>query len=256
MSPDFIPMQKSFLAFSLLFILSICSFAQRMGESGEERDVEKPLKIKLVKKNIGGFLNVALPKDFTEMGDEDIAKKYPSYIKPLILFGSEDRNIDFGFNISRNIWGNDLKMLKLFYKASIVNLFQKVSFIQDTVATINSRQYVLFEFISEAENKEMEKKLPSIKNYSYFLYSVEKNRILVVMFNSPARLRKKWSEAAANIIQSLALNTNELDEKIAKFNENKMKKGKAPKEVLVDMKEPKKGKIAPADSAKKPEGQR
>jgi len=250
-------MNKYVFILSLFFITSFQTIAQRRAESGEERvETEKPLKIKLIKKSIGGFLNVSLPKDFSELSDDDIAKKYPSYIKPLILYSSEDRNIDFGFNISRNIWGNDLKMLKLFYKASIVNLFQKVTFIQDTIATINNRNYVLFEFISEAENKEMDRKLPSIKNYSYFLYTVEKNRILVVMFNSPARVRRQWSETASNIIQSLILNTHELDEKIALFNENKMTKGKAPKDVLVDMKAPKKSTTPPADSAKKAENQR
>ncbi|MFQ3576670.1 MAG: hypothetical protein SNJ77_09565, partial [Cytophagales bacterium] len=84
-------------------------------------------------------VSVVLPSGFYVMSDEDIARKYPSYRKPLAMYTNSDRLVDFGYNVTNGVWGNDIELLRKFYRSTISNTFTKVTFLKDTVIVVKKK---------------------------------------------------------------------------------------------------------------------
>lgn len=145
-----------------------------------------------------GGVRVKLPADFTPMTDDDMALKYPSTKKPLAMYTSADRNADFGLNISKTIWPeNDLKILQKIYKSTILEMYNKVTFIKEEITTIDKQQFIAFEFTSEVENH---------KKYTYVLYKVVKNHVYIFNFTCSQRVQDKWQPQTGQIINSIKFN--------------------------------------------------
>jgi hypothetical protein len=125
------------------------------------------------------------------------------------MYTNPDRVVDFGFNQTQTRWRHeDLPLLQKFYKSSIVSLYSKVNFIQETTATVNKRNFVVFEFISELvdEDQNSLKKGSVVKQYSYMQYTIENNKVLVFNFTCPANLKKEWQEIARQVMATVKIN--------------------------------------------------
>jgi hypothetical protein len=161
---------------------------------------------KLVKTRVAPGVVVSLPAGFVPMTDDDIARKYPSFRRPTAMYTSTDRNVDFGFNQTETRWRQqDLAMLKDFYKSSILAMHTKVDFIQETVATVNKRDFLVFEFVSEVADdsgSSLSNRAP-VRQYSYIQYTVEGNKILIFNFTCPGQLRERWQDVARNVMASI-----------------------------------------------------
>jgi hypothetical protein len=116
-----------------------------------------------VQKLVDG-ITVSMPKDYTQMSDDDVANKYPSTKKPVSMFTNLDRTVDFGLNISKSRWGGlDLKILKDVFRSTIVQSYDTVIFIQEDIVSINGRPYVRYEYNSLFDNTQ---------GYHYLLISI------------------------------------------------------------------------------------
>jgi hypothetical protein len=116
-----------------------------------------------VQKMVDG-ITVSMPKDYTQMSDDDVANKYPSTKKPVSMFTNLDRTVDFGLNISKSRWGGlDLKILKDVFRSTIVQSYDTVMFIQEDIVSINGRPYVRYEYNSLFDNTQ---------GYHYLLISI------------------------------------------------------------------------------------
>jgi hypothetical protein len=145
-------------------------------------------------------IKVKLPVDFVEMSDDDLAYKYPSTKKPLAMLTSGDKTADFGVNVSKTLWGeNDLKILQKVYKATLLEMYQKVDFLYEGIKTIDNVPFVAFEFTSEVENH---------KKYSYLLYRTVKKHVYVFNFTCPQRYQERWQAISPKIIESIQFNIN------------------------------------------------
>ncbi len=164
-------------------------------------------KIKMVKKQVDKNVSLSLPEEFEIMSDNDIAKKYPAYRKPVATFTNSDRMIDFGFNVSNNRWGNNTALLKTFYKATIMQIYDKVDWIQDTIVTHKKRNFIAFEFVSENIAKETDRQLPPISYYHYVLYTIVKNEVYIFNYTVPIRQKDKWQPVGHLIMNSIKINT-------------------------------------------------
>lgn len=164
-------------------------------------------KIKMVKTQVDKNVSLQLPEEFVVMSDNDIAKKYPAYRKPVATYTNSDRMIDFGFNVSNNRWGNNIALLKTFYRATIMQMYDKVDWIQDTIITHKKRNFIAFEFISETQGKETDRQLPPISYYHYVMYTLVKNEVYIFNYTVPIRQKDKWQEVGHIIMNSIKITT-------------------------------------------------
>jgi hypothetical protein len=166
-------------------------------------DTGKWVKTKLTKE-----ITVHLPADFTRMTDDDLAKKYFTYRKPTAMYTNPDRLVDFGLNITDTRWRQeDLPLLQKFYKSGIAKMYTNINFIQDTISTINKRDFVVFEFVSELKDDESNslQRGSIVKQYSYMQYTVIDSRVHVFNFTCPSQIRPKWQSTAHEIMQTIKI---------------------------------------------------
>ena len=163
--------------------------------------------VKLKKTKPVSGITVSMPEDFLPMTDDDIAARFPSNRKPLAAFTAPNAKTEFVINMANNLWGNRLIVLKDIYKASVMNLFQKVTFLQDTIITRGKRNYIVLEFISEQENKMGNMTNEPIKFYTHINYTVADNRIFIFNFTTRYRLLEEWQSTAQAMMNSIKVNS-------------------------------------------------
>ena len=186
-------------------------------------------------------ISVQLPKDFVIMSDDDIAVKYPSTKKPVALYTSLDRTADFGLNISKSRWsGVDIDLLHKIYKSTILESYDTVTFLKDTVEYIDGRPYAVFEFISTFDKT---------TKYQYFQFTIlaqtkveaqtetgdllpgNANHIVIFNITAPSNEQKKWQPIAKASMASIHINANKASKSIPRVSQPEVK-GLSPKTVL------------------------
>lgn len=181
-------------------------------------------------------VSIKLPVEFVVMSDDDIAARYPAYRKPIAMYISPDRFADFGYNVSNGVWGNDIKLLRDVYKATINNSYNKVTFLRDTILTIKKRNYVEFEYVSEVEDKSgTQAAKPVIKTYTYTRYALQSGEIYIFTFNCPDRFKDKYRTVAAEIMASTKINFKRNKHKTTMMEGDKKNpnKGKQPENPFI-----------------------
>jgi len=171
---------------------------------------------KLSKRKIYDGVTVVMPEDFVVMSDRDIAQRYPSTKKPLVVYMSSDTKADFSMNNTKaKFAGQDAKMLHEIYRATIMELYDTTSvkkqddpfsndrvkksftFLSEGVKTINKKEYAYFEFTSEFNN---------IKKYNYLMYTPHKKNILIFNFTCDVRAMNVYQSIANEMMKSIKVN--------------------------------------------------
>lgn len=153
-------------------------------------------------------ISMLVPAQFLPMTQSDLVNKYVSYRMPIAMFTSADRRIDLGVNQNSSPWSSgDLNILKDFYKAGILNLFTEVTFIRDEIRDIGGRSFVVFEFVSRVSDEDQSFGGLSnpVSNYTYIMYTLHNQRVLLFNFTSPISYRSQWQEAAHQIMESVRI---------------------------------------------------
>jgi hypothetical protein len=159
---------------------------------------------KLVKHKVADNITVRLPKAFYPMTEEDKKQRYASARLPIALYTDPDRMADFGVNRAYTIWQQgDLKLLQEFYQASIMELYDKVEFIDKGIKNINGHDFVFFEFesIVYPENEFQR----NISKYTYLLYGLQGGTTYLFNFTCEKRVRNQWQATARKIMESVKL---------------------------------------------------
>lgn len=179
-------------------------------------------QIKLKKTALTPGVSMLMPTDFTLMPDDMLAKKYFSPKKPTAMYSNPSGEIDLGVNFTNNFWQEqDIPMLKDLYKGSLRASYTKVEFLQEKVANINKRTFVVLEFVGIVSDDEQKTnalgRKSQIAKYNYMMYTVVENRIVVVNFNCPIKYQQEWQAIVPKIMQSVKIrNLKENAEKQAK----------------------------------------
>jgi len=162
---------------------------------------------KLVKTKITDDLTVSIPKDWRPMDATDFTERYPSVRAPIAAFTNDQRDADFSVNISATQWPDaDATLAQKFFKASLMNMFDRVEIISEGIQTINKRQYVYFEFESRVNGTRTQVgQQEAVLQYTYQQYLVEPRRTLVFSFSCPRRDRQQWQETAHAVMKSIKL---------------------------------------------------
>lgn len=179
--------------------------------------------VNLKKVHISEGITAKLPAEFVPMSDQDIATKYPSTKKPLAMFTSPDRLVDFGLNVTKSPWaGEDLNLLKEVYKSTLYTLYNEVSMLQEDIRQVNKNEFVVLEFTS---------KMDHTHNYTFLQYGIFNNRVYIFNFTCPVQFMEKWQPIAQQIMSTIKVKPGQLNAIDYKPAGESQKKGKSSREV-------------------------
>jgi hypothetical protein len=165
------------------------------------------VKPKLVKIKVNNEISIAVPKDWIPMDQMDFVQRYPSVRAPLAAYTNSERTVDFAVNISATQWPDaDLPLSQKFFKASLLNMFDRVEMISEGIHEVNKKKFVYFEFKSRVNGnrKELSQKDPVLQ-YTYIQYLIESNRTLVFSFNCPQRVMEEWQPIAHEMMKKVVV---------------------------------------------------
>lgn len=165
---------------------------------------QKDMKRQKVTKEI----SMKVPNSFILMGVGEVNNKYVSYRTPIAMYTSQDGLVDLGINKNSTEWaGDDLNILKDFYTANIQNLFSEVKFLQSAIQQVGDREFIILEFISKMndEEKTFGGMSSPISKYTYIMYTLYNDSVLLFNFSCDAKLRAEWQPAAGGMMQSVRI---------------------------------------------------
>jgi hypothetical protein len=164
-------------------------------------------KPKLVKTKVNDNITVSIPQGWRAMDGMDFGERYPSVRAPLGAYTNEERLVDFSVNISATQWpDSDLPMAQKFFKASLMNMFDRVEIIAEGIHDVRGKKFIYFEFTSRVNgNRAQEGLSDPVLKYSYIQYLLEPKRALVFSFNCPKRLQQDWQETAREMMKEIKI---------------------------------------------------
>lgn len=162
---------------------------------------------KLVKTKISEAITVSIPKGWRPMDGLDFNERYPSVRAPLAAYTNEERLVDFSVNVSATQWpDSDMDIAQEFFRASIMNSFDRVEMIDQGIQEINKKKFIFFEFESRVNGiKRKEGFQDPILKYTYIQYLIEPGKALVFSFNCPKRDKEQWQETARVMMKSIKI---------------------------------------------------
>lgn len=160
---------------------------------------------KLKRTNVADGISILVPVGWRPMDELDFSERYPSVRAPLAAYSDQERLSDISVNVSATQWPDaNAQLASQFFKASIMNTFDRVEMISEGVREIKGNNFIYFEFESTIRGNPKELgQQQSIMNYSYIQYLVQPGRTLVFSFHCPRRLRPQWQEAALEIMENI-----------------------------------------------------
>jgi hypothetical protein len=164
-------------------------------------------KPKLTKTKVTSEITALIPTDWLPMNALDFTQRYPSVRAPLAAFTNQERTVDFSVNISATQWpDSDLKLSQQFFKASLLNMFDRVDIIDEGIKDVNKKKFIAFEFESRVNgNRKDETQKDPVLKYTYIQYLIEPDRTLVFSFSCPRRLKDEWQETAREMMKSIVI---------------------------------------------------
>lgn len=159
---------------------------------------------KLVKAKLNDKVTVYIPENFTPMTKEDMELRYESYRLPLALYTDPNRLADFGVNRSYSRWQpEDLEMMGQFYEVSILELYDKVDFIDKGMKEVNGHKFVFFEFESIVfpDNDFQD----SARKYTYLMYGLSEGTTYLFNFTCSQNLQEEWQSTARTMMNQVRL---------------------------------------------------
>lgn len=161
--------------------------------------------VNLVKTKIADGITASIPEGFYPMTPEDVAQRLPSVRAPLGAYTNAERMVDFSVNISATQWPDgDIEVARQFFKASLLNLYDKVDMIEEGTHVLRKKKFIYFEFESYIKgNKGKQGDEEPVMKYTCIQYLVQPKRTLVFTFSCPKNLREEWQETARAVMNSV-----------------------------------------------------
>jgi hypothetical protein len=164
-----------------------------------------PGQHKLTKIKVNETLTVQVPKDWTAMDEMDVTQRYPSVRAPIAAYTNYERVADFMVNISATQWPDDnVELAKEFFKAGVMNMFDKVEMIDEGVREISGKKFIFFEFGSRVNGSRSQEELREpILRYTYIQYLIQPGQALVFSFSCPHRIKDEWQATARTMMKGI-----------------------------------------------------
>ena len=183
-------MNMRYIAFLVIIMLAGATFGQT----------------KLKKTQISKEISVMLPRDFTPMPDDGIARRYPATTKPLAVYTSPNGQIDFSVTQKHTQFrSRDLNMLQEFYKANLLEKFTDVDFIREEIVDIKGEQFIVFEFVSKVADERGTTNLAPVQKYSLIQYTIKGNQLMIFTMHAPFMLKNDWQPTMREVMSSIRI---------------------------------------------------
>ena len=157
-------------------------------------------------------VSVDLPKSFQPMTEAQLQENYLAARRPLAAYTDPNQQVAFGLNVSNTRWQpGDLPMLKDFYRASLLELYDEVKFLTETVQEVNGQPFAIFEFVSVVRPDEDEISFANqkpIRRYTYVQYTVYQQKTWVFDFSVPAQDQATWQPVTRHLMESVGMSSN------------------------------------------------
>jgi len=160
---------------------------------------------KLMKVKVSDDIAVLIPKDWRPMDGLDFTERYPSVRAPLAAYTNEERTVDFSVNISATRWPDaNVEMARQFFKASLTNMFDRITIINEGIKEANGKSFIYFEFESRVNgNKNELGNADPVLKYTYQQYLIQPKRTLVFSFNCARHDRQAWEQTARVMMDNI-----------------------------------------------------
>ena len=163
----------------------------------------------LVRTTVYEGISIGLPKSFRPMSEALLQETYVSARRPLAAYTDPNQQVRFGLNVSNTRWqAGDLAMLKDFYRASLLELYDEVTFINESIEEVNQRSFAKFEFVSIVRPDENETSFVQqkpVRQYTYVQYTIHEGKTWVFDFSVPAQAQAEWQETAREMMDSVRM---------------------------------------------------
>jgi hypothetical protein len=138
--------------------------------------------------------------DLRKMTQQELSAKFLGARIPDASMTDEQSAVEFTITASSTFWQDgDVSLLKEFYDSSIPPLFQEIDFSQKELVEINGKEFVAYQFdgkpVAEG-NRSAEQR------FTYLLYTIHKNGLVVISFSCPPYLKSKWQPIAQKMFES------------------------------------------------------
>ena len=154
-------------------------------------------------------ISVDLPQSFRPMTEAQLQENYLAARRPLAAYTDPNQPVAFGLNVSNTRWQpGDLPMLKDFYRASLLELYDEVKFVTETVREVNGQPFAVFEFVSVVRPDQDETSFidqKPIRRYTYVQYTVHQQKTWVFDFSVPAQDQATWQPVAKHLMESVRM---------------------------------------------------
>lgn len=146
---------------------------------------------------LDGRLDILIPDDFEEMAPDLLRFKYPSENRPTLVFTNPDGSINVGFNHT-NTSANPEQLPEFHHALDtfLRGVHKRATWHESTMREINGRQFLFFDFISQAFDTR-------IRNM--ILGTTLDNRLLLITFNVTSELEEQWAETGKRIVASISI---------------------------------------------------
>jgi hypothetical protein len=160
---------------------------------------------RLMKVKVTDAITVLIPKEWHAMDEDDIVQRFPSVRAPIAAFTNNERVADFSVKISATQWpDDDVTLAQQFFKAGIMNVFDRVEMIDEGIHEIHGKKFIFFEFESRVNgNRQQEGYADAVVRYTYIQYLIEPGKAIVFSFSCPARQRETMQETARAMMQGV-----------------------------------------------------
>ncbi len=156
-------------------------------------------------------VSLLLPTDFQRLPDEALARRYPSYRKPVAVYSDPAGRADVGYNRApSNFAYADLPILQSFYRANLQQLYDSVTFLREDIRAVNGQDFVVFELLGTVAEQEETVNVARgprapVRRYVYVQYTLAAQQVHIFNFNCPAANQDKWQPAAAEMLNSVKM---------------------------------------------------
>ena len=172
--------------------------------------IQSSLLAQLSPVKVTDHITVSLPTEFRLMTEQEINSKFVYTRRPMALYTDYGASVDFTINRAYNRWNaGDLDILKDFYKANIMSLYDEVTFLKESVEEIDGKKFAVFEFTAliKPEEEAIANDTP-LRTYNYIQYTIVNNSTLVFNLSCALNHMSKWKVVAPAIMQSVTIKKN------------------------------------------------
>ncbi|OFY62907.1 MAG: hypothetical protein A3H98_00775 [Bacteroidetes bacterium RIFCSPLOWO2_02_FULL_36_8] len=156
--------------------------------------------------SLGDYGTMEIPNNFIEMDDDMIAFKYPAQRRPIIMFTDSLQEVEVGLTMHPTLFEEkDMKLLMKFIKSTLIQQFDTVKFLSDTVLIHHEKKSGKFNLKTIRRFRSVTGKINLIEKYVSQRYFIIGKELLVFSFYCPFNIKNEWEEKTERMIGTIVL---------------------------------------------------